>query len=60
MSDHQTRDLATFNLAVDSKLRACDVVGLRVEDVLLGQEIRSRATIIQRKTGRPVQFGVTQ
>jgi integrase len=49
-----------FNLALDSKLRGCDLVHLRVGDVLCGQEIRSRATTVQRKTGRPVQFEVTQ
>ena len=54
------RDLALFNLALDSKLRACDLVGLRVEDIALGGRVRSRATIVQRKTGRPVQFEITE
>jgi hypothetical protein len=47
------RNLALFNLAIDSKLRACDLVALKVEDVCLGGRVRDRATIIQRKTGRP-------
>jgi integrase len=50
------RDLAIFNLAIDSKLRACDLVKLRLEDVCSGLKVRHRATILQRKTGRPVQF----
>ena len=54
------RNLALFNLAIDSKLRACDLVVLRIEDVCLGGHVRDRATIIQRKTGRPVQFEITE
>ena len=54
------RDLALFNLAIDSKLRGCDLVALRVDDVLLGGRIRPRATVLQRKTGRPVQFELTE
>ena len=53
------RDLALFNLALDSKLRGCDLVQLRVDDVALGGRVRSRATIVQRKTGRPAQFEIT-
>lgn len=53
------RDLALFNLAVDSKLRACDLLRLRVSDVSNGGRIGSRAMILQRKTERPVQFEVT-
>lgn len=53
------RELALFNLAIDSKLRACDLVRLRVEDLWSGSSIRDRATIIQKKTNRPVQFEVT-
>ena len=49
------RNLALFNLAIDSKLRACDLVVLRIEDVCLGVCVRDRATIIQRKTGRPAR-----
>ncbi len=54
------RELALFNLAIDSKLRACDLVKLRVEDLWSGNSIRDRATIIQKKTKRPVQFEVTE
>src|SRR5215213_7686193 len=54
------RDLALFNLAIDSKLRGCDLVALRVDDVLLGGRVRPRATVLQRKTGRPVQFEPTE
>lgn len=53
------RGLALFNLAIDSKLRACDLVALRVNDVFVGGQVRLRATVIQRKTGRPVQFEIT-
>ncbi|OCJ13911.1 integrase [Rhizobium sp. AC44/96] len=54
------RELALFNLAIDSKLRACDLVRLRVEDLWSGSSIRDRVTIIQKKTKRPVQFEVTE
>ena len=54
------RDLAMFNLAIDSKLRGCDLVALRVDDVLLSGRVRPRTTVIQKKTGRPVQFGITE
>ena len=57
---HRVRDLALFNLTLDSKLRACDLVALRVDDVALNGRVRSRATIMQRKTGRPVQFEITE
>lgn len=53
-------DLALFDLALDSKLRGCDLVALKVSDLLLGSGVRSRVTILQRKTGRPVQFEVTE
>jgi len=53
------RDLALFNLAIDSKLRGCDLVRLRVCDVAHGSCVGSRATIVQKKTGRPVQFEIT-
>lgn len=56
----RTRDLAMFNLALDSKLRACDLMTLRVADIAQGDRIQSRARIIQRKTGRPVQFEITE
>ena len=54
------RDLALFNLAVDSKLRGCDLLRIRVLDLRIGGEIRHRAKIIQSKTGNPVQFEVTK
>ena len=54
------RDLALFNLAIDSKLRACDLVQLRVCDIAQGARVASRAIIMQRKTQRPVQFELTE
>jgi integrase len=54
------RDLAMFNLAIDSKLRGCDLVRLKIDDLCVGGRLRERATIIQRKTGRPVQFELTE
>ena len=54
------RDLTLFNVAIDSKLRGCDLVKIRIGDVAAGGEIRRRATVIQQKTGRPVQFEITQ
>lgn len=56
---HRARDLALFNLAVDSKLRGCDLMGLRVQDLSLGGQIQSRAIVMQQKTRRPVQFEIT-
>ncbi len=56
---NRTRDLALFNLAVDSKLRGCDLVGLRVSDIHLGDVVRLQATVYQRKTRRPVPFETT-
>jgi integrase len=50
------RNLALFNLAIDSKLRACDLVALRVSDVTQGYKVVHRATVMQKKTKRPVQF----
>lgn len=55
-----TRDLALFNLAIDSKLRACDLVKLRVRDVAHGERVARRATVLQQKTQRPVQFEITE
>ena len=52
----RTRDLAMFNLAIDSKLRGCDLVRVRIGDLVSGGRLRNRAIVIQRKTGRPVQF----
>jgi integrase len=54
------RDLVIFNLAIDSKLRACDLVRLRLDDICAGAKVRHRTTIIQKKTGRPVQFEITE
>jgi hypothetical protein len=48
---HNKRDLATFNLAMDSKLRGYDLISLRVDDIAVGGHVRDRATLIQRKTG---------
>lgn len=54
-----TRDLAMFNLALDSKLRGCDLVRLRVQDISRAGAVIARASILQRKTHRPVQFEIT-
>lgn len=56
----RVRDLAMFNLAIDSKLRACDLTKLRVCDVCHGEHVASRATVMQQKTQRPVQFEITE
>jgi hypothetical protein len=53
-------ELALFNLAIDSKLRGCDVVALKVEDVAPNGYAVTRATVRQKKTGRPVQFELTE
>jgi integrase len=58
--EQRTRDLALFNLAIDSKLRGCDVVALKVEDVAPNGYCVDRATVRQRKTGRPVRFELTE
>ena len=58
--DHRVRELALFNLAIDSKLRGCDLVGLRVHDVVQGSHVAARAIVMQRKTQRPVQFEITE
>ena len=55
----RVRDLAMFNLAIQSKLRGCDLVRLRVGDVVLGGTVRLRTAIVQQKTGRPVPFELT-
>lgn len=54
------RELAMFNLAIDSKLRACDLTRLRVQDIRLGSHIVARASVMQQKTQRPVQFEITE
>lgn len=60
MVEGRNRDLAMFNLAIDSKLRGCDVVALKVEDVAPSGYTIERATVRQRKTGRPVRFELTE
>lgn len=57
---HRIRDLALFNLAIDSKLRACDLVKLRVRDISHGNQITARAIVMQQKTGLPVHFEITE
>ena len=52
----KTKELALFNLAIDSKLRSCDLVRLKVNDVAVGTRVKARAVIVQKKTGRPVPF----
>lgn len=54
------RDLALFNLAIDSKLRACDLVKLKVRDVAHGNRVATRAIVMQQKTKQPVQFEITE
>lgn len=56
----RVRELALFNLAIDSKLRSCDLVKLRVRDVCHGEHVAPRAMIMQQKTQRPVQFEITE
>ena len=58
--NHRIKELALFNLAVDSKLRGCDLVALRVHDVVHGSRVASRAIVMQRKTQRPVTFEITE
>ncbi|NIA02598.1 MAG: tyrosine-type recombinase/integrase [Planctomycetia bacterium] len=57
---NQIRDLALFNLAIDSKLRSCDLVKLRVKDISHGSTISNRAMVMQQKTHQPVQFEITK
>lgn len=59
-NQRHVRDLAMFNLAIDSKLRGCDLVSLRVRDITHGNQILPRAMVVQRKTQRPVQFELTE
>jgi len=58
--ERRPRDLALFNLAIDSKLRGCDVVAVRVDDVAPNGYALDRATVRQKKTGRPVRFELTE
>ena len=54
--ERRIRDRALFDLAIDSKLRGCDVVKIRIGELVSGGQVRTRATVTQQKTGRPVQF----
>ncbi|WP_210395677.1 tyrosine-type recombinase/integrase [Motiliproteus sediminis] len=58
--NNDLRELALFNLAIDSKLRGCDLVSLRVRDIARGGDVATRAIITQHKTGNPVQFEITE
>lgn len=53
------RDRALFDLAIDRKLRGCDLVKILIDDLVSGSEIRTRAVVVQQKAGRPVQFELT-
>lgn len=57
---HRLRDLALFNLAIDSKLRGCDLVKLKIRDISHGNQITARAIVTQQKTGLPVHFEITE
>ena len=57
--EERTRDLALFNLGLDSKLRGCDLVKLKVSDVVCGRSVLRRTHVVQQKTGCPVQFEIT-
>ena len=54
--DRKLRDRALFDLAIDSKLRGCDLVKIKIGDLVAGARVRNRAMVIQQKTRRPVQF----
>lgn len=57
LAEHRRlRDRAMFDLAIDSKLRRCDIVKMKIGDIVTGGNIRNRATVFQQKTSRPVQF----
>ena len=56
----RTRELALFDLGIDSKLRACDLLKLKVRDVCHGERVAARAILVQQKTSRPVQFEITE
>jgi integrase len=57
--EHRARELALLNLGLDSKLRACDLVALKVRDIAHGDKVATRATVMQKKTKHPVQFEIT-
>jgi len=54
------RDIALFDIALDSKLRGCDVVSLRLSDILSAGAVKRRGIVLQQKTGRPVHFEITE
>ena len=56
----RVRDLVLFNLAIDSKLRSCDLITLKIKDIANGRTVSKRAMVVQRKTGTPVQFEITR
>ena len=58
-SEGRMRDRALFDLAIDSKLRGCDLVKIKIGTLVAGPTIRSRSMVVQQKTGRPVQFEIT-
>ena len=57
--ERRIRDRALFDLAIDSKLRGCDLVSIKIRDLVSEPEIRTRSIVVQQKTGRPVQFEIT-
>jgi hypothetical protein len=57
--ESRVRELALFNLGIDSKLRGCDLVSLKVRDICHGDQVATRAVVMQHKTQRPVQFEIT-
>ncbi len=60
LREKRFRDLAMFDLAIDSKLRGCDLVKLKIREVVVNAAARHRATVVQQKTGKPVQFELTE
>ena len=60
--EHRLRDRALFDLAIDSRLRGCDLVKIKIKinELVSGARIRDRAIIVQQKTGRPVQFDLLE
>ena len=54
------RDIALFDIALDSKLRGCDVVALRLSDIISAGSVKRRGIVLQQKTGRPVHFEITE
>jgi site-specific recombinase XerC len=58
--EQRLRDRAMFDLAIDSKLRGCDVVKIKIGEIVCGGQVRSRAIVVQQKTGRPVQFEILE